>query len=128
MLVSPEIRRKKLRLRWTNETNGDMELPATLVRPVVLNLLLNACQATPIGGEITFSATSDGLHLVITVADEGSGLPLSGKLVLEGAPSRQRTDGGGLACGWSGVFSTRQVVTSRSPHHHAAPESKSLSP
>jgi len=38
-------------------------------------LLLNALQATPAGGEITLTQTTEGGELVITVQDNGLGIP-----------------------------------------------------
>jgi len=42
---------------------------------VVFNLLLNAIDATDKGGSISVSASAAGGVLVLTVADDGSGIP-----------------------------------------------------
>ena len=49
---------------------------ANQFRQVFLNLLLNAIQAMPSGGEITIRAGADGLGKVrITIHDSGTGIP-----------------------------------------------------
>ena len=47
LLIEPEIRRKALMLRWSNDGYDEISVSPSVVRQVVLNLLLNACQATP---------------------------------------------------------------------------------
>jgi len=46
------------------------------LRQVVLNLLLNAADATPGGEPITLKAVADGDHVTIEVQDRGPGIPL----------------------------------------------------
>ncbi|SMF54255.1 Signal transduction histidine kinase [Tistlia consotensis] len=75
VLVEPELRRKRLRIDWDNRVEGPLALPGGAVRDVLLNLLLNACAATPEGGRIGFEATTGHRVLRLVVEDEGPGLP-----------------------------------------------------
>ena len=45
------------------------------LKHAVLNLLLNALQATPPGGAITVATAQEGARLAITVTDSGEGIP-----------------------------------------------------
>ena len=56
LLIEPEIRRKALILRWSNDGYDEISVSPSAVRQVVLNLLLNACQTTPPEGEVAFEA------------------------------------------------------------------------
>jgi PAS domain S-box-containing protein len=47
------------------------------MKQVVFNLLLNALEASPDGGEVSCNAVQKGFELAITVEDRGSGLPAS---------------------------------------------------
>ena len=47
------------------------------MKQVVFNLLLNALEATPAGGEVTCQVAQTGFELAITVEDRGPGLPAS---------------------------------------------------
>jgi signal transduction histidine kinase len=82
LLIEPEIRRKALTLRWLNEGYDELSVSPSAVRQVVLNLLLNACQATPPEGEVAFEARREGPFLLIEVSDGGSGLPVTARDVL----------------------------------------------
>jgi signal transduction histidine kinase len=75
----------------------DEELPGSAVsaiRVALSNLLLNALQATPAGGQVTIKQTSEGDDLVILVEDSGPGIPDS---------LRQRV--------WEPFFTTKQRGT-----------------
>ena len=48
---------------------------ATELQQVIVNLTLNAQQATPAGGTVTIVTASDGAEVVITVGDTGCGIP-----------------------------------------------------
>ena len=74
-LVQHETGAKKLRLDWANDLPDVLEIDASPVRQIVLNLLLNACQASPEGGTITFRAAVTEGMLTASVADQGPGLP-----------------------------------------------------
>ena len=81
-LIAPELSRRHLSLRWHSSIDGIVDVPATETRQIALNLLLNACEASPPGGEIGFevmiadsSANVGRTELRLEVMDEGPGLP-----------------------------------------------------
>src|SRR5579863_8798398 len=75
LLIEPEAERKKLKLEWVNELRERAPVPAGSVRQATLNLLLNACAASPVGAVVRLHAAADAAGLVITVGDRGPGLP-----------------------------------------------------
>jgi signal transduction histidine kinase len=105
-LVQPALRQKRLTLEWTNLLRGEVALPATSVRDAALNLLLNACAASPDGSSITFVARPTDDALEICIGDHGSGLPESYRHLLEkGGPIGVPKAGGGL-----GTWMVRRLV------------------
>jgi signal transduction histidine kinase len=82
-LVRPEVVRRQLALKWNTELPGSLPLPAGPLRQSVLNLLLNACAASPLGGRIEFAAAVHGGELVIRVSDQGPGMPPEVAAILE---------------------------------------------
>ncbi|GAB4392133.1 MAG: hypothetical protein Tsb0032_06610 [Kiloniellaceae bacterium] len=82
-LVRPEVMRRQLTLMWRTDLAGDLPLPAGPVRQSVLNLLLNACAASPLGGRVEFAARTRGGELVIQVSDQGPGMPAEIAAVLQ---------------------------------------------
>lgn len=75
LLIKPEIDRKQLRVSWENELTDRTNVRASPVRDAILNLLLNACEASPENGLICFKAQVNEIALTISIADEGEGLP-----------------------------------------------------
>jgi two-component system OmpR family sensor kinase len=82
ILIEPEISRRRLRLSWDCGIQGTIGVSATETRQITLNLLLNACEASPSDGEVGFRAWIDDdsdhvgrTNLVLQVVDGGSGLP-----------------------------------------------------
>ncbi len=55
------------------EVPGFMAVRQNLVQ-VFVNLITNACHATPAGGKVTVSSTNDNGMAVVTVSDTGSGI------------------------------------------------------
>jgi signal transduction histidine kinase len=106
-LIQPTLRQKRLTLDWGNQIQRDVSLPAASVRDAVLNLLLNACAASPEGATILFRAvvTEDGLD--ICVKDCGAGLPEPYRRYLERGDS---ADGPPLASGGLGVWMVRRLL------------------
>jgi signal transduction histidine kinase len=82
ILIEPEIARRRLRLSWDCGIQGTIGVSATETRQITLNLLLNACEASPSDGEVGFRAWIDDdsdhvsrTNLVLQVVDGGPGLP-----------------------------------------------------
>lgn len=75
LLIRPEVKRKVLDVAWNNEITGDLPLPAGPIRDAVLNLLINACSASPESGRVTFLARCVDQRLLVEIDDEGPGLP-----------------------------------------------------
>ena len=50
---------------------------ANLLQQVVMNLILNACQAMPTGGEIRIAVRQEAAEAVVRVCDTGCGIPSS---------------------------------------------------
>jgi len=75
ILVKPELRRRQLQLDWKNDLNGELPVQRSEVRQIALNLLLNACTASPPGTWISFSASHSGQALHIEIIDCGPGMP-----------------------------------------------------
>jgi signal transduction histidine kinase len=88
-LIESEARRRDLVLDWLDETVGGAPVPAQIVRQVALNLLLNACAASPPGGRVRFRVGVAKERLDMVVADEGPGLPADARAALAGAPPSQ---------------------------------------
>jgi signal transduction histidine kinase len=82
ILIEPEIARRRLRLAWDCGIQGTIGIPATETRQITLNLLLNACEASPPDGGVGFRAWIDDdndqmgrTNLVLQVVAGGPGLP-----------------------------------------------------
>jgi signal transduction histidine kinase len=98
LLVEPEAARKNLKLEWINSVHGRLPVAAGSVRQATLNLLLNACAASPSGGVVQLRAATEGASLKIAIGDQGSGLPtaLAHYLAADSADNLPASDGLGL--------------------------------
>lgn len=74
-LVMPEAKRAEVALHVTSELESTTPLAGGEVRQVLLNLLLNAVEATPAGGSVRLHCAIQGSHLRLEVSDDGGGLP-----------------------------------------------------
>jgi signal transduction histidine kinase len=80
ILIEPELARRQIKLAWRSSVEGPVDVPATETRQIALNLLLNACEASPRGAEVGFQAwvgaDATGRSVFsLEVADAGPGLP-----------------------------------------------------
>jgi len=75
VLVTPEARRRRLVVDWRSTIVDAVPVPSHPVRQALLNLVLNACAASPEGGVVAVSLFVEDTSIGITVDDGGPGLP-----------------------------------------------------
>lgn len=80
-LIQSEANRRDLTLNWF-VVDAAFSIPAQAIRQITLNLLLNACVASPPGAAIEFSLRAEGGDLVLLVQDRGPGMPREAQLTL----------------------------------------------
>lgn len=106
LLLGPEMARRALTLDWNNAIERELPVPASGVRQIALNLLLNALQASPTGARVHFGASASGDQLDLSVHDQGPGLSPDARAVLDGVGKPVSSgDGSGL-----GLWMTRRLV------------------
>jgi two-component system, OmpR family, sensor kinase len=108
VLAGPDIRHRNLELDWDVELGGDIDVPASEVRQIVLNLLLNACRASEPGSKVAVRSRASIVQLVIEIVDSGPGMPDYAMKTLtdpSAAPS-PFASGHGL-----GLWTTRRLVS-----------------
>lgn len=107
-LVEPQAAAKELRLDFAIATTEFMSLPASLVRQVLINLLLNAIEAAPRGGRVRVDAREVDGHLALAVANEGEPPPpeILSRLFEPFVSGRQGGHGLGL---WVSYQTVRQL-------------------
>jgi signal transduction histidine kinase len=74
-LLQHEITRRELTFEWSNRLPDSLPSDGSILRQVTLNLLLNACAASPPGGIIYFSAEFAHEGVAVRIRDNGPGLP-----------------------------------------------------
>jgi signal transduction histidine kinase len=103
ILIEPELVRRQLLLSWDCNIREAVDVAATETRQIALNLLLNACEASPAGSKVGFRASvessfnpSGRAKLVLQVQDEGQGLPseVSAALMQTGVSDPKNTPRG----------------------------------
>jgi signal transduction histidine kinase len=97
-LIQHEVARRRLVVQWDNRLPDRVAVDGGAVRQAALNLLLNACAATPVGGSVRLAAEVAAATVRIEVADQGGGLPPGSAAILT-APGRLTPvpgPGGGL--------------------------------
>ncbi|MBI4984767.1 MAG: HAMP domain-containing histidine kinase [Rhodocyclales bacterium] len=110
-LIEPQSAKKSLRLEWQVELPATLSLPASLVRQITINLLLNAIQAAPSGGTVRLHAGVDADGLALQVTNDGE-LPSAEVLAHIFEPFVSGRDGGhGL-----GLWVTYQTVQQLGGH------------
>lgn len=70
-LIEPQLRECGVRLVWNNRLGASLPLPASSVRQVMINLLLNAVQASERGGEVLATIEASATELCLAVANGG---------------------------------------------------------
>ncbi|MFA7282384.1 MAG: HAMP domain-containing sensor histidine kinase [Sterolibacterium sp.] len=73
-LIAPHANKKRITLDWTSDIDGALPLPSTLVRQVLLNLILNALQATEAEGRVEVMLSKADRHLGLEIINSGQTL------------------------------------------------------
>ena len=73
-LVAAPMRRKALHLDWSNRLKGEVPLPASLIRQILINLTLNAIHAAAQEGHLAMDIVADGGQLRLVVSNDGKSL------------------------------------------------------
>jgi signal transduction histidine kinase len=118
LLARPAAERQGVTLAFRLELpEGQLGVGAGGVRQVLLNLLLNACAASPRGGVVGLEAWIEGGELLCEITDQGPGLDRAAAERLAGggatpeAPSRRL--GLGVVVGLLGDLDARASVAAR---------------
>ena len=71
VLILPQAHGKRLKIDWHNQIAGEVALPATLVRQVLINLLLNAVRAANTDGVVACHLAQTGNKFSVSIANDG---------------------------------------------------------
>jgi signal transduction histidine kinase len=119
LLIQHEAVRKNIRLDWANEIDTQTKLPvrAESARQAILNLLINACAATPPGGGVRLWARANDDVLTIDIGDEGPGMPSELASYLVSGSNGTLRAGDGL-----GLWIVRRLTTAEGGSVHVLQE------
>lgn len=73
--LAPALKEKRVQLRRPNETKSRVAIGDEQFARVLTNLLENALQNTPAGGEIALNAVTDAETVLVEVIDAGAAMP-----------------------------------------------------
>jgi PAS domain S-box-containing protein len=72
--LDAQIREKKLKVRTDLQSARPVNMDRDRIQRAIYNVLLNAVQVVPEGGEITCRSRDEDLHCVLEISDNGPGL------------------------------------------------------
>jgi signal transduction histidine kinase len=104
-LLAQEAKKRGVLWEWNNGLAETVDLSATLVRQILMNLLLNAVQAAGENGQVTSTITNSAGHVSIEVGNSGVSIPPELMEHLFEPFSGQKEDSHGL-----GLWITYQIV------------------
>ena len=115
LLVSPQLRKKGIEPAWQCALPNAVDLPATLVRQVMINLLLNAIQAAEDRGHVRFATMMEPNALRIVIENSGETIaPEQIAHLFEPFSASSKNGGQGL-----GLWITYQIVQQLKGEIHA---------
>ncbi|MGM0562549.1 MAG: ATP-binding protein [Pseudomonadota bacterium] len=91
VLIKPELTHRSLALTWSSDIDSELPVNAGAVRQILLNLLLNACAASPPGSVVALATRTSENALTLTIDDSGPGLPQEARRFLTSEDERQDT-------------------------------------
>lgn len=104
-LLAQEAKERGVAWAWEIDLRGDASLPATPVRQVLINLILNALQAAGKEGRVTIRIVGSAAGLSLMVENDGADIPASLMENLYEPFTGLNQDGHGL-----GLWITHQIV------------------
>jgi signal transduction histidine kinase/HAMP domain-containing protein len=76
ILAEPQARENNVQMVFQHEgAPASVRVDRDLMKQALLNLVLNACQAMPSGGELKVTSRATPRRLELAVADQGAGIP-----------------------------------------------------
>jgi signal transduction histidine kinase len=97
LLVTPEARRRHVALDWRIDAMQPIAVDAEALRQALLNLLLNACNASGEGGRVALIVTQSAMETIFAIEDSGPGMPDSIlAFLVDGAKTAPMTSHKGL--------------------------------
>ncbi|MGN6725930.1 MAG: sensor histidine kinase [Tepidisphaeraceae bacterium] len=104
--INPQAQQSRVQLRQTPSAHPVMAtVDARLIKQAILNLMLNAMQVMPGGGELMVSATESDGEARLTVTDTGPGISADDQARVFDAYFSKRKGGTGL-----GLAMTRRIA------------------
>lgn len=104
-LVQQEANQKQVLIEWNNRVAAAIPIASTLIRQILINLLLNAIQASPASGCVNCRVETTGSLLVITIINNGEQIAEEALDQLFEPFSSDKEGGRGL-----GLWVTYQIV------------------
>ena len=74
-LIQYEVGRRRLEIEWANRLPSRGPVDGGAIRQALLNLLLNACVASPVGGRVRLEASMSVGALRFVISDDGPDCP-----------------------------------------------------
>jgi signal transduction histidine kinase len=108
ILINAEAHPRGVRVAIDGSLHAPLPLPATLLRQIVLNLLLNAVAAADAGGMVRLSARGDDGKLTLAICNDGRHIPQQEMAFLFEPFSTHSEGGHGLGL-WMVYQITRQL-------------------
>lgn len=105
-LIHPQVVKKSLRFDWRVDLPAEVSLPAAACRQILINLLLNAVQATPEQGRVSLELGSKDDGLALCVINQAEAIPPAQMERLFEPFVSGREGGSGL-----GLWVTYQIVS-----------------
>ncbi|WP_424474951.1 ATP-binding protein [Oceanobacillus kimchii] len=75
MLLSPQAKQKNISIMKVGSCNQVIECDRSQIKQVLINLVKNALEAMETGGEIILTSEEVGDNVIVSVIDEGIGIP-----------------------------------------------------
>jgi len=108
-LIQPQIGKRRIHLDWSAAMPAELPAPASLVRQILINLLLNAVQAAAQGGHVSlWLGRKDGSESLLSIVVRNDGAPLGDEQLAHLFEPFASTRSGGHGLG---LWVTYQIVT-----------------